>query len=157
MTNPGAARSPAQIAERIQRRRTRVIMAEAVLFVGMQANFLLSPHRDIGEPWRRVDMVRVPATLVWAAVLLLLIGTGGAWFRGKEVRALLDDESTVEHRRRALSFGFWAAMLTVFVVYIFALMQPLHLVEALHLILSIGIGAALIRFAALERRAAKHG
>jgi hypothetical protein len=155
MSNVNSTRTPAQIAERLQRRRTRVILVEAILFIGMQANFLLSPHHDIGEPWRRVDMVRIPATLVWTAALLLLVGTGGAWFRSREIRSLLDDESTIEHRRRALSFGFWAAMLATMMVYALALVQPLQLIEALHIILSFGIGASLIRFAVLERRAAR--
>lgn len=157
MSNLDAAKSPAQIAERIQRRRTRVILAEGVLFIGMQVNFLATSHADLGQPWRRVDMVRLPATLAWAAVLLLLVGTGGAWFRGRAVRALLDDESTVEHRRRALAAGFWAAMAATFAAYVLAMIQPLRLVEALHLILSAGIGVALVRFAMLERRAAQGG
>jgi predicted secreted protein len=150
--NPSA--SPAATAERIQRRLAVIMAVEAVLFFGWQMIFLISRHPDIGHGGVAPGQWDQPLfTLIWATALLLLVGTGGAWFASKEVRALLGDEATRAHRRRALAAGYWATMLTALVVYAYALFEPVKLVEALHIVLSVGIAAPLARFAQLERRA----
>ena len=83
--------------------------------------------------------------------------TGGGWLRRPEVRAMLNDEVSQAHRATALSFGFVAAMLTGIVLYVVNTATDVSTREAIHLIVSIGIAAALIRFGLLERRAHQGG
>jgi hypothetical protein len=148
-----SSKSPAEIAERLQRRRARLLMFQGLLFLIWQANFFSSPHGDF-QQLRSVDQVKISAFIVWAIVLLIVLATGGGWFRSKEVRALLADETTVAHRRSAFVLGYWAAMLAAIGLYVLSLFEPVRLVEAIHIVLSAGIIVPLLRFAQLERRAA---
>ena len=151
LSDPGqqAARS----AERIQRRRIGLMTAVAALFVIWQAIFLLSPHPDIGRGGLAGNWDETLMNLVFSGVLLALIGTGGALRKSKAIRALLDDESTLAHRQSALAVGYWAAMVATVGVYAYALVAPVRLVDALHIVLSLGVAAPLARFVQLERRA----
>ena len=142
-----------EIAERLTRRRARLIPILAVLFVAGQATYFGGP----AAPLRTVDTVRISAWLVWALALLFLLATGGGYFRSKAVRALLNDETTREHRGRALAAGFWAAMLACVVMYVLSAYEPVSAREAIHLVLTVGVAMALIRFGQLERRALASG
>src|SRR3954467_11049075 len=103
-------RSPtAAEIDRLQRRRTRLTTMQAILFVFWQVNFFIIPH-DFGAD-RAVDRVKLVAYFIWAAVLLVFIATGGAWWERREVRAILNDESTTLHRHRAMGTGFLVGMI----------------------------------------------
>jgi hypothetical protein len=52
-----------------------------------------------------------------------------------------------------MRFGFIFAMLTCIVVYFITMFEPVNGRDAVHIIISDGIGAALIRWGWLERRA----
>jgi magnesium-transporting ATPase (P-type) len=147
-----SSRSPAEIAERLSQRRAKVLWFQALLFLLWQMNFFASPHGEWAQ-MRNVDHFKISAFVIWAMVLLLMIATGGGWFRSKEVRELLNDESTRVHRQMAQASGFWAAMAASLALYLLSLFSEVKLVEAVHLVLSAGIFAVLIRFAYLERRA----
>ena len=69
------------------------------------------------------------------------------------VRALMDDEVTRENRHRALSLGFGLAMATAIGLFLIDRFEPLAAPVAIQLILSVGLGTALVRFAVLEKRA----
>jgi len=69
------------------------------------------------------------------------------------VRALLNDETTREHRRTGFVNGFWAACLTAIGVYVVDMFEPLSGRDAVHIILTVAIAVALLTFARLERRA----
>ncbi|HET9160511.1 MAG TPA: hypothetical protein VFN88_07850 [Caulobacteraceae bacterium] len=147
-----STKSAAKIAERLAQRRARVMLFQGILFIVWQANFLSSPHADFAQ-LRSVDQLKISAFIVWAVVLLIGIATGGALFRSKAVRELLNDESTRMHRRMAQASGFWAAMLAALSLYVLSMFTQVRLVEAIHIVLSAGIGGVLVRFAQLERRA----
>src|SRR3712207_6168822 len=100
-----AQESSVETADRLTRRRARIMPVFAILFLTWQANYLALPTPS----GRAVDQVKIAAWLVWALALLALLATGGGRFRSKEVRALMNDESTREHRRSAYACGFWAA------------------------------------------------
>ena len=140
--------SDMEIAERLQRRRARLVILLAVMFVAGQAVYF----GNMQDPERLVDQVRVSAWFVWALALLLLLATGGGLFRSASVRALLNDEGTRAHRASALAFGFWAAMAGCILLYIVTMFEAVGAREAVHIVLSFGIGAALLRFGMLERR-----
>lgn len=139
-----------ETAERLSRRRARAIPILAVIFISQQAAFVSSLPL---EATRDVDTVRISAWVVLSLVLLLALWTNGFWFRSEAVRALLDDEATRAHRGHAMSLGFLCAMLTAIVVYVLSMAEPMHVREALHIVVSVGIATALLRFGFLERRA----
>lgn len=142
-----------EIADRLTRRRARLIPMITVLFLAGQAGYFGESAAQL----RTVDTVRISAWLVWAVALLVLLATGGGYFRSKAVRALLNDETTRDHRGRALGAGFWGAMLACIVMYFLSAYEPVTSREAIHLVLTVGIAFALIRFAQLERRALASG
>ena len=145
-------KTPGDLIDRRQRRRARIMTVQALFFLLWQVNFFSSPHTDF-EHLRTVDHVKISAFIVWALVLLLLIATGGGWWDSRETRALMQDETTVAHRHAAIRFGYWAGMAGALGLYVASLFTQVRLVEAVHLILSLGVAAPLLRFAQLERRA----
>lgn len=152
---PNAPLPDADEIERLQRRRTRIVTAQALLFVVWQANFLLVEGSGAAD--RAVDRVKIAAYAVWTLLLLAFLATGGSWWFPREVRAVLNDETTTAHRQRAMSLGFLVAMLVGVGLYLASLFEPLTERQAVHAVLTAGIATALIAFAALERRAQADG
>ncbi|MDB5675818.1 MAG: hypothetical protein JWM65_2800 [Sphingomonas bacterium] len=140
------------LAERIARKRARVATVMAIIFVTSQA---ASFHDDV--PLNRPATLHLAAWTVWAVALLVFLVWGGALFRGRQVRGILNDESTVDHRRRAIELGFWAAIGTAFLVYGLTFIEPVSGREATRLIVTFGVAFALLRFGMLERRALRDG
>lgn len=148
---PNAQLPDADEIERLQRRRTRILILQAVLFVVWQANFLLLADSGAGD--RAVDRFKIAAYALWAAVLLTYLAIGGDWLRPRDLRAVLNDEVTTAHRRHAMTVGFRVAMIVALLVYLSSLFVPLSERQVAHAILTAGVASALIAFAALERRA----
>ena len=145
--------SDVEQAERLGRRRARMLPLLAVIFLTQQISFFASESERASAAVRTVDHVKFGAWLVLSLVLLAALYTGGFWLRRREVRALMDDEITRQHRAAALSLGFLVAMLTAIGLYLVDMAEPVGTRVAIHLIVTLGIGAALIRFGLLERRA----
>jgi len=139
-----------ETAERLGRKRARLLPLFAILFLTQQASYFTGPNVDTGRP---VDHIRIAAWLVMSVVLLLVLATGGGWFRSRAVRALMNDEATQVHRNDAFRFAFFAAMIACVVLYVIGLFEPLGGRDVIHLVMSCGIAAALVRFGMLERRA----
>lgn len=153
MTDP---KPSAERIEHLQRRRTRLMFFQAIIFLFWQTTFFAQPVRTT-EALRTVDHVKLGAYIVWAGVLVLFLATGGGYIQPKAVRQVLNDELTVDHRRRAMSLGFLAAMAAAVVCYFIAQVEPISAGIAIHAILSVGVASALLRFAWLERRAQADG
>jgi hypothetical protein len=66
---------------------------------------------------------------------------------------MIDDESTRANRLEGIRWGFVAAMLAGIGAYLVAQFAPLSAGDVVHLVLTFGLGAALVRFGLLERRA----
>ncbi|HYX46508.1 MAG TPA: hypothetical protein VE820_06780 [Sphingomicrobium sp.] len=139
-----------QQADRLSRRRARVLPVLAIFYLAQQVAFFNSPH---GE--RLVDHFKIGAWAVLSAVLLAALATGGFWLRKPELRSILNDELSRAHRADALRIGFILAMLAGIILYAVGTAVPMTDREVIHLIVSVGIGAALIRFGMLERRGEK--
>lgn len=142
-------RTNSEMADLLSRKRARILFVLGIVFIAQQATYF----SDVHDLSRTVDHVKIAAWLVLSIVLLVLLATGGAWFRSPEVRALLNDETTQEHRRRAYMYGFWAAMGTTIGLYAVDMFEPVSGREAVHIIMTVAIATALLNFAALERRA----
>ena len=126
----------------------------AIIYLTQQATFFAG---DAPPGVRSVDHVKIGAWLVLSLVMLMAIATNGFWLQRKEVRDLIDDESTKLNRLRAMSAGFIAATLGAIVIYFVEQFEPVGAREAIHVILSLGLGAALVRLGMLERRAHENG
>ena len=145
-------RTVSQEVDRLARKRARMAPMLAVIYFAQQVAFFNSPH---GE--RLVDQFRIGAWAALSAVLLAGLATGGFWLRKPELRAMLNDELSRAHRADSLRVGFILAMLTGIVLYVVGSAVAISDREVIHLIVSVGIGAALIRFGMLERRDGHEG
>ena len=97
--------SNAETAERLNRRRARMLPVLALFVLIQQAAYFGS-----GDRLRTVDLVRNSAWIVLVAVILAGLLTGGFWFRSREVRELMNDEVTRANRASALAWGFTMAI-----------------------------------------------
>jgi hypothetical protein len=145
--------SDIETADRLSRRRARMLPALVVIFAAQQVSYFSQPDSGM----RAVDHVKIAAWLVLSVVLLLALATGGFWFKPKAVRALMDDEITRANRADAFRVGFLATMTGAILLYFLSLFDPMSGRETIHLLTTIGIAMALLRFAVLERRALKDG
>jgi len=139
--------------DRITRRRARIATAMGVLFISTQGFRVANDQMTEPTVVRTVDYVQFFASTFWLLMLLAFILFGGGLWRSKSVRAMLNDEGTEENRRRAMASGFWAMMTGAAVCYALTFYEPVQTREAVHVIITIGVGATLLRFGALERRA----
>ncbi|MEA3044176.1 MAG: hypothetical protein QOH47_2014 [Sphingomonadales bacterium] len=148
MTSP----SEFEVAERISRRRARMFPLLGIYFIAGQAMFF----RHAEEP-ARIAAFKLSAWLVWAIVLMIALAFAGGHFRGAKVRSLVEDEVSSANRLRGYAAGFWAACAAAILVYVLMMFEPVTGREAIHLVLTAAVGAALIRFGTLERRALRDG
>ena len=139
-------------AERISRRRARVFPLLGIYFIAGQAVFFR--HTDASE---RVAQFKVSAWLVWALTLLIAFAFAGGHFHGRNVRSLVEDDVARANRAKGYETGFWAAAVAAIALYVTNMFEPVSGRDAIHLILTALVGAAMIRFGSLERRALKDG
>jgi len=138
-------------AERMGRARSRIFFVLAIVFFAGQSLYFTS------SPLTRDSHARVGAWLILVVLILMLLATGGFLFRGRNVRDLLNDETSRLNRLASQALGFWVTIITALVVYVESIFDPLSLNEGLHIIVTLGVGAALISFAVRERRAHRIG
>jgi hypothetical protein len=138
-------------AERLGRKRAQIFFVLAIVFFVGQSVYFGAPEATRDSP------ARIGAWLVLMVLILALLATGGFLLKGRKVRDLLNDESFRANRVAAQATGFWATIITLLVVYVESMFDPLTVNEAAHIVGTIGVGAALISFALRERRAHRLG
>ena len=136
-----------EVAERMGRARSRLFFILAMVFFAGQSLYFTS------SPLTRDSHARVGAWLILVILILMLLTTGGFLLRGRNVRDLLNDETSRLNRLASQALGFWVTIITALVVYVESIFDPLTLNEGIHIIVTLGVGAALISFAVRERRA----
>lgn len=136
-------------ADRLGRQRTQMLPLLAALFGAQQTVFFIPADYAT----RLVDMVAVGGWILLTAVLVMMLWTGGSWFYNKSVRALLNDEVSRAHRNEALSLGFVMSMAIAAAIYASVGIEPMQVREAIHIVVTIGVVVAAVRFTTLERRA----
>ena len=146
--------SEIEAADRLTRRRARMLPFLAIVFLLQQASYFTLQYE---EGRRTVDHVQIGAWLILSIVLLLALSTGGFWLKPARIRALMEDEVTRANRAEAFRIGFLVTMTASIGLYLIGLYEPLGGREAIHVLMTIGIAAALLRFGYLERRALKDG
>jgi hypothetical protein len=155
-TNPAGERPPAELIERLQRRRTRLAFFQAAVFIMWQGSFFRLTPQDL-QLTRAVEYFRVGAYLIFAIAMMVFLARSGGVGWSRRLREILDDEVTREHRRQAMTYGFWGAMTAATALWAAALVRPMGAFWALHWVLTAGLGLAVFRFAYLERRAQADG
>jgi len=139
-------KSDHEMAETVSRRRS-------VMLIGLGALLLAGQPLYFANDGIPAAQLKTVAWLGWSLVLLAALAWAGGNFFGGSVRALVEDEIAVANRARACAAGFWAAMLVAIGLYGFSLFDNLKGRESIHLVVTAGIGIALLRFGLLERRA----
>jgi len=137
-------------AEYLSKRRARMLPALAVIFLSQQASFF---SQMSGGEHVSAEEAKTIAWLVLSVVLLLGLATKGFWLEPKEVRDLVDDENTRANRNEAMRWGFLFAMGSAIAIYVLTMFDTVTGREATHIIMSLGIAAAILRWGVLERRA----
>jgi hypothetical protein len=135
-------------ADYLSKRRARMLPVLAIIYLTQQASYI-TLRSDAAH--RSVETVKISAWLVLTLVLLAALATKGFWLERREVRAMIDDELTRANRIDAMRFGFIFAMLTCVVIYFITMFEPVNGRDAVHIVMSDGLGAALIRWGWLER------
>src|SRR5690348_14822094 len=127
------ANANAELAERLNRRRARMLPILALFVLIQQAAYFTS-----ADGQRPVDMVRNTGWMMLVAVILAGLLTGGFWLRSREVRALMNDEVTRANRDNAVTWGFAAAILAGIGLYAIEAFAPDGTTarEAIHVIVS---------------------
>jgi hypothetical protein len=142
--------SVAEKAEYLSKRRARMLPALAVIFLSQQATFF---SQMSGGEHVSAEKAKISAWLVLSVVLLFGLATKGFWLEPKEVRDLVDDENTRANRNEGMRWGFLFAMGSAIAIYVLTMFDVVTGREAVHIVLSFGIAAALLRWGVLERRA----
>jgi hypothetical protein len=141
----------AEKAEYLSQRRARMLPMLAIIFLSQQAAFLSTVNSPAPHS---AYTVKISAWLVLSIVLLAALATKGFWLEPKAVRDLIDDENTRANRNDAMRWGFLFSMGAAIAVYALTLFEPsITARDAVHIVMTIGIPAALIRWGMLERRA----
>jgi hypothetical protein len=136
-----------EAAERMGRARSRIFFVLAIVFFAGQSAYFAS------SPATRDSHARIGAWLILVILILMLLATGGFLLKGRKVRDLLNDETVRMNRLAAQATGFWVTIIATLAVYVESIFDPVNLNEAVHIIVTLGVGAALISFAARERKA----
>jgi heme/copper-type cytochrome/quinol oxidase subunit 2 len=138
-------------ADRMGRARSRIFFVLAVLFFAGQSLYFTS------SPQVHESQARIGAWLIMVVLILLLLATGGFLIRGRRVRDLLNDETSRRNRLESQALGFWITIITALALYVESIFEPLTFNEGVHILVTLGVGSALISFAARERRAHQIG
>jgi len=102
------------------------------------------------------DAFNFASEAVWIIVMsLFILFAGGGLVRTAAMRAALYDESTIEHARRSLAFGFWAALLACGVSWALSSYVPIGGPVVARAVMTYSVAMALAHFATLEAKALK--
>ena len=139
------------LAERMVRRR-------AAIAIGLGVAFTVAQAASLGDPViGRQQVLHLGAWFLWTATLLAFLAWGSGLFRGRALAGLVNDETTIDNRRRALGTGFWGAMTAAFLAFSASFYEPVAVRDACRLIVTLAAAPALIRFGWLELRALRDG
>src|ERR1051325_860731 len=102
-----SSRDEVEFADRISRRRYVGTLSAAIAFLAVQ----IITRPAFGGDAYKFEGFRQYMWAVNALVLLVLTLPVGGWVFGPRIRALVNDEISRQHGRRAAAAGFWVAIL----------------------------------------------
>jgi hypothetical protein len=126
--------------------------ARALLMAIAAAVLALNVVIQFGRPaYVSADARGASWILVIGLWTFILWNGGGLRLRGN-MRALLNDELSLQNRARALAAGFYAAVLAALALFVAQWWEPLSAGDALKAVSAAAVCAALLRYAWLEWR-----
>src|SRR3954451_13980119 len=125
-------------AERMGRARSRIFFVLAIIFFAGQSAYFAS------SPLTRDSHARIGAWLILVILIMMLLATGGFLLRGRKVRDLLNDETSRLNRLASQALGFWETIIACGVLYVESMVEPLTFNEGVHILVTLGVGSALI-------------
>jgi len=132
-------------AERMSRGRAAVMaLAGLVLAINVTIQYGDVAYASAGP--------RGGSWLVLIGLWTFILWNGGGLQPRGRMRALLNDELSLQNRGRALALGFYAAVLLALACYVANWWQPIATGDALKIVSAGAIAAALLRYAWLEWR-----
>lgn len=131
-------------AEKLSNQRARMIPFFGVGLLAAQQWLFFN------RSWDQLSLWQLGLWSVIAVLALLFLVTGGAWFRSREVRALINDEVSQRNRQRGIMAGFVASIFTAMLVFAVSPFEPLPAQRAAHIICSFGLGIGLLVFGIAE-------
>ena len=151
------------VAERLIRRRRRLLILVTVAFVILQVGYLTGSARLVeaipNGNARTVDILSVIGSIAWSLLLVRLLATGGRLARNAsdDVRAILDDELTLANRRAAFQAGYITLLLGTCAFYVFFLFRASDAVAAMPALIAFGAIVPVMWFLVLDRRGKASG
>ena len=139
-----------EAADRMSRRRAIVVGVAAIAFIAFQ--FVDNPFFFVADLGTQQAVIRRVLWAAYTGTLLLGLATGGGLLN-RRVRALVDDEVSRGNYRTASTAGFWIAMAIGMAIYLYAGYDLYTGQQAIYLIVTPAVAAALLVFAFLEMRA----
>ena len=136
-------------AELIGRKRARMLLILVLAYTLIQIS-LARKLADVDWP---TSPFQAGAWLFLSSAFVIVLYTGGKFPKSRPgLLPLIDDDVTRQNRSKAIAAGFLTMVLTTAGLFIYSYFGELLLRQAAHLILSVGVGIAGLRFALLERK-----
>ena len=135
----------AERAERVSKGRANIMAVAGVVMLG--ASF-----GAVGTPSFSTPGWRSGAWLLTVLLWMILLANGGGFRLKPRMRALINDELSLQNRSRAFAAGFYAMVAAALAVYVASWWIQLGPQDALRIVVACGLSVALLRYAGLERR-----
>jgi hypothetical protein len=137
-------------SDRTQRFLSRIFLFFPLIMgvLGITGSALVMQVLNFG--WRFADMVGGVTVLVGAAGYLMLL-TG--WGTVRRARLVYDEELFLSFRTRGYVAGFWSVMAGLLLILALGLARPAWAVEALPILMAVGVCVPAMTIALLNRQA----
>ena len=137
-------------SDRFQRLLSRIFLFFPLIMglLGVIASALVAQVLNYG--WRIADVVGCVAVLTGGAGYLLIL-TG--WGAAKRARLIYDEELFLSFRTRGYIAGFWSVMAGLLLILALGLAHPAWAVEALPVLIALGVCVPAMTIALLNRQA----
>jgi hypothetical protein len=149
---PGAltARMTLRQSDRVQRLMSRLYLFYPILIGLFAFDWALLVHRVLKGGWRVLDVTE-GVVLTFGVIAYVAALTG--WGVNRMNRLIYDEELFRSFRTRGYIAGFWSIMAGLPLILALGLTRPAWAVEALPILIGVGISVPALTIALLNRRA----
>jgi hypothetical protein len=137
-------------SDRVQRILSRLYLFYPFILGVFAFNSVGIAHRVLHQGWRIPDVIGSASFLVNVALYVLLL-TG--WGVGRMSRLIYEDELFRSFRTRGYIAGFWSVLAGLLLILALGLTRPAWAVEALPVLIAVGVSVPAATIALLNRRA----